>query len=203
LIEWNKKINLTTITDKRAVYLKHFYDSLTLNLVCDLNKINNLCDIGSGAGFPGIVIKIFFPTIDMILVDSLNKRTKFLNTVITTLDLKKIKVVNERAEDFALNHRELFDVVVARAVVNLNILAELCIPLTKVRGIFIAMKGINNEEIERSKNGIKKLGGQIIDIKEFLLPIENSNRRLIKITKKTKTSPKYPRKFHEIKRNPL
>ncbi len=185
------------------MYLKHFYDSLTLNKIINLEKTNNMCDIGSGAGFPGVVIKIFFPNLIVTLVDSIEKRTKFLNLVIKEIDLKDIIVVKQRAEIFGNINREKYEVVTARAVAKLNILAELCLPITKIDGYFIAMKANCDEEIELSKEAVEKLGGKIIKAEKFLLPFENSTRTLIKIVKNRKTLTIYPRKFEKIKEKPL
>ena len=146
LIEYNKVMNLTGITEKEEVYLKHFYDSLTLNKIIDLKNVNTLCDLGSGAGFPGIVLKIVFPNIKITLVDSLNKRINFLNEVISKLGLKNIQTVSSRIEEYSLLHEEEYEVVTARAVAPLNILLELGSKLIKIDGYFIAMKGnIDNE----------------------------------------------------------
>lgn len=203
LIEYNNKINLTAIVNKEDVYLKHFYDSLTLFKAVDLNKIETMCDVGSGAGFPGIVIKILFPKIKITLIDSLNKRILFLKDVIKKLNLKEIEAIHQRAELFALSNREKYDLVTARAVAPLNVLSELCIPLVKKNGYFIAMKGNNKEELNTSEDAIKKLGGSITKIINFILIFENSNRTLIKIKKVNLTSKKFPRKYSDIKKNPL
>jgi 16S rRNA (guanine527-N7)-methyltransferase len=203
LIEWNKVMDLTSITEKEQVYLKHFYDSLTLIKVIDLNNNLSLCDVGTGAGFPGIVLNIIFPKLTITLVDSQNKRVKFLDNVIKTLDLTNITTANDRAELYARSHLEEYDVVTARAVSKLNILNELCIPLLKVGGSFIAMKGNALEEIESSSSSLKRLSSKIISCKNFLLPIENSSRTLIKIEKEQRTNNKYPRDFKEIKKKPL
>ena len=203
LIEYNNKINLTAIVNKEDVYLKHFYDSLTLFKAIDLNKIETMCDVGSGAGFPGIVIKILFPKIKITLIDSLNKRILFLKDVIKKLNLKEIEAIHQRAEIFALSNREKYDLVTARAVAPLNVLSELCIPLIKKDGYFVAMKGNNKEELKTSEKAIKKLGGNITKIINFILIFENSNRTLIKIKKVNLTSKKFPRKYSDIKKNPL
>lgn len=203
LIEENKKINLTAITEKELVYLKHFYDSLTLSLVYNFNKDITLCDIGTGAGFPGLVLKIFFPHLKIILIDSLNKKIKFLEKVIKELNLKDVTVVNTRVENYAKTNRNKFDVVVARAVAKLNILCELCLPLVKINGYFIAMKGDIKEEIKNIDKVLKKLNSSIEEIKNFKLPIENSIRNLIKIKKEKNIDSKYPRFFSQIKQNPL
>lgn len=203
LITWNEKINLTAITEKEEVYLKHFYDSLTLIKAYDLNKEIKVCDVGTGAGFPGIVLKIVFDNIDITLVDALNKRVIFLNDVIDKLQLENIKVVHSRAEDFAKNNREKFDIVTSRAVARLNILDELCIPIVKENGYFIPMKANIDGEIEEAEIGIKKLGASKEEIISFYLPKEDSIRNLIKIKKIKETDKKYPRNFDKIKKNPL
>lgn len=203
LIEWNKVMNLTGITEEKEVYLKHFYDSLTIAKVIDLTKEKSLCDVGSGAGFPGMVLKIVFPNLKVTLVDSLNKRIKFLTEVANELNLKDIALVHARAEDFAKNNREKFDVVTARAVAPINVLLEYCLPLTKVGKYFIALKGNISQEIILLNNSLTKIGGKLINSQEFLLPIENSNRSLLVITKENPTSKKYPRYPKDIKNNPL
>lgn len=203
LKEWNEKINLTAIIDKDQVYLKHFYDSLTLNKIIDLNNNLTLADIGTGAGFPGIVLKIVFPNLKITLIDSLNKRIKFLNLVINELGLKDIEAIHIRSEEYALIKREYFDIVTARAVAPLNILLEYCIPLLKVNSYFIPMKADISQEIIESKNALKALDCEIIDQLEFKLPKENSLRTLIKIKKTKITNKKYPRKFSEMKKNSL
>lgn len=203
LVEWNEKINLTAITDKEEVYLKHFYDSLTLIKAYDLNKNIKVCDVGSGAGFPGIVLKIFFDNIDITLVDALNKRINFQNLVIEELNLKNIHPVHSRAEDFAKNHLEEFDLVTSRAVAKLNMLNELCIPIVKVEGYFIPLKANIEDEIKESKNSLKILNSNLEDIISFKLPIEDSIRNLVVIKKIGKTNNKYPRSFDKIKKNPL
>lgn len=203
LVEWNKFMNLTGITEKEAVYLKHFYDSLTLIKTIDLNKIETLCDIGTGAGFPGLVIKILFPNLKITLIDSLNKRINFLNNVIEKLELTNIKTIHARIEEYGVNNREQYDVVTARAVAPLNILLEYSIPLVKINGHFIAMKANINNELENSKNALLKLDSQIDKYIEFNLPIEESNRSLISIIKIKKTNKLFPRKYSEIKKKPL
>ncbi|MEG2028526.1 MAG: 16S rRNA (guanine(527)-N(7))-methyltransferase RsmG [Bacilli bacterium] len=198
LVEWNKKINLTAITEKEDVYLKHFYDSLTIVKACDLSKEKNLCDIGTGAGFPGIVIKIIFPELKICLVDSLNKRIKFLNIVIEKLQLTNIETVHSRAEEFSKINRKTFDVVTARAVTSLPVLLEYCIPLLKVGKYFIALKGNAEEEIKNSKNALKILNSTISKKIEFNLPVENSRRTILVIKKLGNISDKYPRSINEI-----
>lgn len=202
LIEYNTHTNLTRITKEKDVYLKHFYDSLTLIKAINLNN-QTILDVGSGAGFPGLVLKIVFPDLKVTLLDSLNKRITFLNLVIEKLNLKNIKAVHERAEDYALKNKESFDIVTSRAVANLNVLCELCLPYVKVNGYFIAMKADAKEEIKNAQNAIETLGGVTEETFVFELPKENGTRNLIKIKKMYKTNVKYPRKFSEIKKKPL
>lgn len=202
LIEYNNVMNLTGITKKEEVYLKHFYDSLTIAKIIDLKAETNLCDIGSGAGFPGIVLKIFYPNLKIILIDSLNKRINFLKNVIEELNLKDIEAIHTRIEDYAKDNRERFDIVTARAVAPMNILLELGAPLVKINKYFIAMKGnLDNEPIYT--NALNKLNCVLEEKEEFTLPIENSNRSLVKIKKNSKTSKEFPRKYNDIKKKPL
>ena len=200
LVEWNKKINLTAIVEKKKVYLKHFYDSLTLVKVIDLNKENTFLDVGTGAGFPGIVIKIFFPHLKVTLLDSIGKRIVFLKKVINELKLDNILYVCERAEVYACSHRNCYDVVTARAVSSINILLELCLPMVKKDKYFLAMRG---KEEYNYTNALNILGGKVILNENFLLPYEKSERNIIKIKKENNISIKYPRKFSEIKKRPL
>lgn len=199
LILWNQKMNLTRIIEKEDVYLKHFYDSLTLSKVIDLKQDLTLCDVGSGAGFPGIVLKICFPNLKITLLDSLQKRVNYLNEIIKELDLKNIEAIHTRAEDYAKQNREKFDIVTARAVANLKILSELCIPMVKVNGLFIAMKANIEEEIENSTEILKKLDSKIEKIETFYLPIENSIRNIIIIQKQKTTNNLYPRRIEKMK----
>ena len=202
LVEYNKVMNLTGIIDKEEVYLKHFYDSLTISKIINLKEENSLCDLGSGAGFPGIVIKIFYPELKIVLVDSLKKRINFLNIVIEELDLENISAIHARIEEFAKENEEKFDIVTARAVAPLNILLELGIKLVSVGKYFIAMKGNIDNEPDYS-NAIKQLDCSLGNIIKFKLPIEESNRSLIKIKKEKKTSKLFPRKYSDIKKKPL
>ena len=199
LISWNQKMNLTRIIERDDVYLKHFYDSLTLSKVIDLNQDLTLCDVGSGAGFPGIVLKICFPNLKITLLDSLQKRVNYLNEIIKELDLKNIEAIHTRAEDYAKQNREKFDIVTARAVANLKILSELCIPMVKVNGLFIAMKANIEKEIENSTEILKKLDSKIEKIETFYLPIENSIRNIILIQKQKQTNNLYPRRIEKMK----
>ena len=202
LIDYNSHTNLTRITDEKEVYLKHFYDSLTLVKAIKLDN-QSLLDVGTGAGFPGLVLKIIFPNLKITLVDSLNKRIVFLNYVIETLNLSDIEAIHSRAEEYALNNREKYDIVTSRAVAQLNMLSELCLPMVKINGYFIPMKAQVENEIDVSKKAIKTLGGELKDKIIFKLPYEGGRKTLIKIKKITKTSVKYPRKFSEIKKKPL
>lgn len=202
LIDYNTHTNLTRIIEEKEVYLKHFYDSITLVKAVKLNN-QTLLDIGSGAGFPGLVLKIIFPNLKVTLVDSLNKRIIFLNKVIESLNLKNIIAVHARAEDYIKENREKFDIVTSRAVANLNILCELCIAYVKTGGYFIAMKANIKDELELSKTAIKKLCGKINSVISFKLYNNLDKRSLILIKKIDKTNDKYPRKFSEIKKKPL
>lgn len=202
LIEYNKVMNLTGITEKTEVYLKHFYDSLTIVKIIDLNKINLLCDIGTGAGFPGLVLKIVFPNLKITLLDSLNKRIEFLKKVIEELKLTDIEVIHARAEEYAVDNRNKFDVTTARAVAHTSILLEYAIPMTKINGYFIPLKANMNEEINEIDNALNQLNIKLIKKIEFKLPIEESNRTII-LFQKEKDNKKYPRKYSEIKKNRL
>jgi 16S rRNA (guanine527-N7)-methyltransferase len=202
LVEENKKYNLTAITEKEEVYLKHFYDSLTIVKAISLDDKVNLCDIGSGAGFPGIVLKIFFKELNITLLDSSKKRTDFLTLVTKKLGLEKIKIVTSRAEEFL--EKEEYDIVTARAVAPLRILLELSSQMIKINGCFVALKGKNGEkELEESLNCIKKLGFVHENTTKIDLPKDAGERNIIKITKKQKTNKEYPRIYSKIKKNPL
>ncbi|MDD3340685.1 MAG: 16S rRNA (guanine(527)-N(7))-methyltransferase RsmG [Bacilli bacterium] len=203
LITWNEKMNLTGITEKKDVYLKHFYDSATLNKSIDLTSIKSLCDIGTGAGFPGLVLKILYPNLSVTLVDSLQKRTIFLKTVIEELKLTNCIVLHERAEEYGKKVREQFDVVTSRAVAPLSILMEYSIPLVKVGGHFIPMKGHCEEELQKTNKALQILHSKLVKKDCFLLPIENSTRTILKFQKEKETSLKYPRKYGDIKNKSL
>ncbi len=203
LIEWNDKINLTTITSLEDVYLKHFFDSLTLSKVVNLDQNLKLCDVGSGAGFPGIVLKIFFPQLEITLIDSLQKRVNYLNNIIEALDLKKIKAIHTRMEDYSLSHEEEFDIITARAVANMNVLLEISVKSLKINGKLVLMKANCDEELANSNNAQEKLFCNVERIEKFTLPNEDSNRTLIVLEKKNKTPTKYPRKIERIKKDML
>lgn len=192
----NKKYNLTAIEDEQEIYLKHFYDCLTIVKNYTFNGLEKVLDIGSGAGFPGIVLKIVFKDIDLTLLDSNNKKTSFLTELIKILNLEKCLVINARSEIYVKNHREEFDVVTARAVAPLRILSELCLPFVKINGYFIALKGKKDEIIE-SKETITKLGGLIEKNEAFVLS-NGDERRVIYIKKQIPTLKVYPRKYEII-----
>jgi 16S rRNA (guanine527-N7)-methyltransferase len=197
LVEWNEKMNLTAITDKAEVYLKHFYDSITASFYFDFTKPFHLCDVGAGAGFPSIPLKIVFPHIEVTIVDSLNKRISFLNHLAKELKLENVHFIHDRAETFGVNpnFRENFEVVTARAVARMSVLCELCLPLVKVGGHFIAMKAAHaKDELEIGQKAITTLGGRLEDMHTFTLPMEESERNILIIKKEKQTPKKYPRK---------
>ena len=204
LIEWNEKINLTAIIEPKEIILKHFIDSLTIIKYMEPNK--TLIDIGTGAGFPGIPVKILRKDLKITLLDSLNKRIKFLNEVIEKLSLKNITTTHARIEEYAKNkeYREKFDIVTSRAVANLTTLTEYMLPMVKVKGKAICMKGADvDEEMLKSKNSIKILGGKIYKVEEFKLPKSEYKRNLIIIEKTNITPNKYPRKPGIPSKEPL
>lgn len=203
LVSYNEKVNLTAITEENEVYIKHFYDSLLLAKSIDLNEVKTLCDVGSGAGFPSIPLKIAFPHLKITIIDALDKRLVFLKELAKLLNLENIELVHSRAEDYAKAHREVFDVVTARAVARENILNELCIPLTRVDGHFISMKGKNADEELNEGKSLEILKGKIVDRKDYYLPEEESKRVLVVIKHYEKCPNKYPRAFGAIKKNPL
>ena len=203
LIEWNEKINLTTITNYEEVYLKHFYDSLTLYKEINLNQDLYLCDVGTGAGFPGIVLKICFPNLKIVLIDSLQKRVNYLNEIIKELNLENIEAVHTRMEDYSRLNEEKFDIITARAVADTNVLLEICVRSLKINGYLVLMKANCDEELENSKKCLSELGCSIININKFMLPQENSNRTLVKFQKKSKTKDKYPRTIDKIRKQLL
>lgn len=197
LVEWNEKMNLTAITDEPSVYLKHFFDSISMAFFTDLNGKKTICDVGAGAGFPSLPLKICFPQLEVTIVDSLNKRISFLENLAEELKLDKVNFVHARAEDFGQNkkYREKFDIVTARAVARLSVLSELCVPLVKKGGSFISMKGAAaTEELKDAEKAIVTLGAKLEEKHSFVLPIENSERSVFIFTKVKNTPGKYPRK---------
>lgn len=205
LVEWNEKMNLTAITEKKEVYLKHFYDSILLGAAVDLKAEAAICDVGAGAGFPSIPLKIAFPGLKVAIVDSLNKRITFLNHLAQSLNLTEVDFYHDRAETFGQNpeFRAQFDYVTARAVARLNVLTELCLPLVKKDGFFFALKAAkSDEELIEAKNAIATLGGKFIEDKELALP-NGDMRHILVIQKKKETPKKYPRKPGMPNKQPL
>ena len=200
LKEYNEHTNLTRIIDDNDIYLKHFYDSLTVCKYIDLNNYNNLLDIGTGAGFPGMVLKIVYPNLEVTLLDSNNKKTTFLNELSKRLNIK-VNIINDRSENYINNKRESYDIVLSRAVANLSILLELSVPFVKIDGYFIAMKGNAKEELETSKNTSIKLGASIESINEFNLIREEFKRKKILYKKNNKKKNKNKRKNNKKIKN--
>ena len=206
LVEWNKVMNLTGITEYEEVNEKHFVDSLSIVKAIDMDSVETVIDIGTGAGFPGIPLKIAFPNLKVVLLDSLNKRILFLNTVIDTLQLTDIQTIHGRAEDFAKQqaYRERFDLCVSRAVANLATLSEYCLPYVRVDGMFIPYKsGEITEELQQSQNAIHVLGGKVTDVVKFRLPGTEIGRSFVKIKKVQNTAKKYPRKAGLPSKEPI
>lgn len=207
LQEWNEKINLTAITEWEEVYLKHFYDSLTVGLYVDFSEgVHSLCDVGSGAGFPSIPLKIIYPELKITIVDSLNKRIQFLQTLVDELQLTDVHLYHDRAETFGQNKtfRASFDFVTARAVARMSVLSELCLPLVKKGGTFIAMKASSaDEEVADAKKAIATLGGKFREDIAFELPKDAGERHILLIDKKKETPNKYPRKPGTPNKKPI
>lgn len=206
LIQWNKFMNLTGITEYYDVTVKHFIDSLSIVKIIDMTNVTSLIDVGTGAGFPGVPIKIIFPHIKICLLDSLNKRVKFLNEIISKLDLDNISALHGRAEEIAKRgeYREKYDLCVSRAVANLSSLSEYCLPFVKKGGQFISYKSSDiDKELLSSKHAISVLGGKIEDIIKFKLPNTDIDRSLILINKVNETNRKYPRKAGMPTKEPL
>lgn len=206
VVEWNEKINLTAITEPREFILKHFIDSLTVWNEEKFLGVKKIIDVGTGAGFPGVPLKIFKPNLEIFLLDSLKKRVEFLKKVVAELDLKNIICLHGRAEDFARekNFREQFDLVTSRAVARLNILSEYCLPFVKIGGSFAAMKGKNfHEEISEAKNAVKILGGGEINFSEKTLPTLPDVRAVIYVEKIKSTPKKFPRNAGTPAKKPL
>jgi len=204
--EWNEKVNLTAIKEDEEIIKKHFIDSMKVFKFEGVKNAKNVIDIGTGGGFPGIPMKIIKPEINIVLLDSLNKRINFLNEVIKELQLDKINAIHGRAEDFAQDrkYREKFDVAVSRAVANLTVLSEYCLPYVKVGGYFVAMKGpAVEDEIKCSKNAIRMLGGRIEHIEKVEIEDSDLNHNLVIISKISETHKKYPRKAGMVTKSPL
>jgi 16S rRNA (guanine527-N7)-methyltransferase len=206
LVEWNEKMNLTGITEREQVYVKHFYDSLSVSFNYDMSNVSTIADIGSGAGFPSIPLKIVFPHLKVTIIDSLNKRILFLKELVSQLGLTDTECVHGRAEDIARlpKYRDQFDLVTARAVARLQVLNEFCLPFVKKDGTFIAMKGSEiEEELSESSYSLSELKGKVVKVLKMQLPIEESLRHFVEIQKLAATPAKYPRKAGIPLKEPL
>ncbi len=206
LIDTNKVMNLTTITEYSEVVIKHFADSAAIGCITDMNGNIDLIDVGTGAGFPGIVLKIVYPQLSVVLLDSLNKRVNFLKNVITELGLTGISAIHGRAEDIARNkdYREKFDLCVSRAVANMSSLSEYCLPFVKVGGRFIPYKADGcDEEVKTASKAVNTLGGKIRKIESYVIPDTDICRKFVVIDKLRNTSAKYPRKAGLPTKEPL
>ncbi len=198
LIEWNEKFNLTSIKEEKSIFLKHFFDSLCLVKAIDLNRNISICDVGSGAGLPGLVLKIIFDKLNITLIESSNKKCEFLKHVVKELNLNNVEIINDRAEQLAKKIREKYDVVTCRAVSALYIISELCIPMVKVNGYFLPLKSEVQEEIHTGNKIIENTGAKIEKVIEYKLPVEDSKRTIIVIKKYKATNLKYPREYNKI-----
>lgn len=200
LIEWNKKFNLTAIIEDKEIYLKHFYDSLCLTKAIDLNKKIKMCDFGTGAGFPGMVIAIIYSDLNVDLIESNNKKVIFLNEVKEKLELKNANVISERMENYSKKKREMYDIVTCRAVSNLGIISELSVGALKLNGYFLPLKSYIIDEVKKYDNAITNLGYRVEKIIEYELPFEKSIRNIPIIKKIKKTDIKIPREYNIIKK---
>lgn len=202
LIEYNSHTNLTAIKTEEEIFSKHFYDSLTICKSYDLTKVSNLIDIGTGAGFPGMVIKIFFPHIEVTLLDSNNKKTKFLEELAKKINLK-VTIINDRVENYSKNNLNSFDIVTSRAVANLRVLSEICLPLVKVNGMFIALKGNIEEELNEAEETIEIMNGTVINKITFNLLNNLGIRNILLIKKLKETKVESIRTYDKIVKKPL
>lgn len=202
LIIWNEKINLTTIIEEKDIFLKHFYDSLCLAKAVDLND-KKICDFGTGAGFPGMVIAIVFNNSNITLIESNSKKVMFLNEVKKELKLKNVEIVNDRTENYARMNREIYDIVTCRAVSALSIILELSVAILKVNGLFVPLKANVEEELLKSKEIINRLNYKLEEKKEYSLPYENAKRTILVFRKKRETDIKYPREYNIIKKESM
>ena len=198
LVTWNKKFNLTRITEENEVYLKHFYDSLAIQKAINLYNYNNLVDVGTGAGFPGIVLAIIFKNLKIDLIEANTKKCLFLAEVKKNLSLGNVQIINGRAESYAKIAREKYEIATCRAVSHLNIISEIIIPMIKVSGYFLPLKGEIDKEIKEGLNILTKLNAKLVEVKTFKLPIENSNRSILIIKKINTTNIIYPREYNKI-----
>ena len=206
LAEWNQKMNLTAILDRDDIYVKHFYDSISLSFFVPLSDIETIADIGSGAGFPSIPLKIVYPHLKVTIIDALNKRITFLRHLVETLGLEHVDCVHARAEDAARlpEHRDAYDLVTARAVAKMNVLNELCLPFVKRSGLFVAMKGSQiKQELGEAETSFRLLNGELEHVHRFLLPEEQAERHLVVVRKMGDTPKKFPRKAGDPARHPL
>ncbi len=203
LKEYNSHTNLTAIKDDQDIYLKHFYDSLTITKIVNLKEINSILDIGTGAGFPGVVLKIFYPHIKLTLLDSNNKKTNFLEELVNKLNLEDVTIINDRAENYVKEKINTFDLVTARAVANLRVLSEISLPFVKKEGLFIAMKGNVEEELKEAESTIKKMNSSIVDQAIFELPNDLGARSLVKVIKFKETNMNNLRPYNKILKSPL
>jgi 16S rRNA (guanine527-N7)-methyltransferase len=206
LVEWNEKINLTAITDKEEVYEKHFFDSIAASFFFDFSKVETLIDIGAGAGFPSLPIKILFPHLKVTIIDSLRKRITFLELLMDHLGLSDVTCLHGRAEDFGVmtEYREQFDLATARAVARLNVLAEYCVPFVRIGGYFLALKGADGrQELKEANKSIQSLGAKEFQVDTLHLPADEAERTIIQLQKKSSTPKKYPRKAGTPAKKPI
>ena len=206
LLKWNEKMNLTAITEEKEIMVKHFLDSISSSVHFDFSKPMKLIDVGTGAGFPGVPLKIVHPSLEVTLLDSLNKRLNFLHTVIEDLGLKQVTTVHSRAEDAGSNsvHREQYDICVSRAVAHMAVLLEYCLPFIQVGGYFIAQKGpAIVEELKESAKALEQLGGEIVGVEEVKIPFSDLEHAIVIIKKIKSTPTKYPRKAGTPSKSPL